>query len=450
MRTVVHRAVGLLQELGIDAADVPSEVDTFLSVNDIIRYCASRHWPAHDTLRLDRRVILTVALRDYQTRAVEAVIDRDERGTCVRSGMIVLPCGSGKTLVGCAIAYGVGVRCIVMTTNATHQWKATLARWFPTLRVMEVGVDVFTPSYDVALLTYTSAVASTQAAVLNVLRLGCEVLLLDEVHAAAADCHLKMIQKIRCKVCVGLTATPVREDERFKGIESFVGRVLHASHRSDLVRQGYLSQVHCENPIVPMPFETTTNRASVLNPYKIAAMDAILHYLAGEKTIVFCDDVRCLKMVHTHLVHRHVSLCGPLSMESTAEERKLHMRRFQCDRSVITMSRVGDEAFDIPEASALIVLWNGWASRRQLIQRLGRISRPGHVGRAFVLLSDIASELERAKHRDTFVAREGYPVTTRRFETHPWMPKDGARIEACCDALVDSSRGGLKRRRQSD
>ena len=450
MRTVVHRAVALLQELGIDAANVPSEVDTFLSVNDVICYCASRRWPAHDTLRLDRRVWLTFALRDYQTTAVEAIIDTDERGTCVRSGIIVMPCGSGKTLVGCAIAHGVGVRCIVMTTNATHQWKATLVRWFKTLRVMEVGVDPFTPSYDIALLTYTSAVASTQTAVLNVLRLGCEVLLLDEVHAAAADCHLKMIRQIRCEVCVGLTATPVREDERFKGIESFVGNVLHASPRADLVRQGYLSPVHCENLIVPMPFETTTNRASVLNPYKIAAMDAILHHLTDEKTIDFCDDVWCLKMVHTHLVHRHVSVCGPLSMESTVEERKLHMRRFQCERSVITMSRVGDEAFDIPQASALIVLWNGWASRRQLIQRLGRISRPGHVGRAYVLLSDIVSELDRAGHRDAFLVREGYPVTMQRFETHPWMPDDGARIEACCDALVGSSRGALKRRRQSD
>ena len=453
MRRVSPKASELLRELRLHADEVASNVASHLTAGDIVSHCANRHWPAHATMHISRRVPSNIALRAYQREAVASVVCDDtekDGGVVVRSGMVVMPCGSGKTVVGCAIARLVGVRCIIMTTNATHQWKATFAKWFPALHVVDIGVDEFTFSYVVALLTYASAVSSTQAAVRNACNLGCEVLLLDEVHAAAADTYLKMVRRIRCKVCVGLTATPVREDERFKGIESFVGKVLHVSNRADLVCRGFLSPVSCENVIVPMPFATMTNRASVLNPYKIAAMDAILKHLHAEKTIVFCDDISCLKMVHTHLVHRNISVCGPISMQSTAEERLRHLRCFQGTRAVITMSRVGDEAFDLPQASALIVLWNGWASRRQLMQRLGRISRPGHMGRAFVLLSDIKSELDRASHRDAFLLGEGYEVTTRRFESHPWMPDDVACIEECCESLVNWTPSGLKRRRESD
>ena len=398
-------------------------------------------------------------MRSYQTDAVKAVICTDGR---VRNGVIVMPCGSGKTLVGCALCALVverGQRCVVLTTTALNQWMETFARHFPHLRVWDSTSDARALNFDVCLGTYNSIINKNRRENRIMSVLGGSLLLCDEVHAVGAKKYNAAVGQVRCSVRVGLTATPIREDDQYElAVKSMFGETLFKPCRKTLVAEGFLARIEIVNVIVPFPKDRlgTGNMASVLNPFKIAAMDALLSDACNKKIIVYCDDVQALHRVHAHIVQTVGALRGvggPLTMQTSLSDRIAQLRTFttQTGPQAMTMSRVGDESYDIPDADTAILLWNGWGSRRQLVQRIGRVSRPGHVGRVFVLLSDEEAELRRAQHRDDFLKAEGFSIATERGPTllpHAAWDRAGAQVERI-RAFMDEQ-GAKKRKRSPD
>lgn len=361
-------------------------------------------------------------IRYYQWQAAHALLRR--------SGFVVAPCGSGKTLIGCLIAALNGGRFLVLTTRYAAQWCETLARFFePTAHRTRVLLAVGETPALKAGDPFPAAVVSTYAAFATakystLRQLVYDTVILDEAHAAAARTHLALLDSLHCVWACGLTATKVREDDELQKLERRFGpdRVLSVVERAQLIADGFVNAVRILHLLVPFTHMADLERrmgrtaALGLHPHKIQVVLSALRQLAheGHKTIVFCDDLFALDWVMQIAVANGVACIGQITMKTPQDQRAQQIDAFSraAPPATLFLSRTGDEALDLPSASAGIVFWHNWKSRRQIVQRLGRLARP-HTGAQpvfLVVLLDEPKELERSKHREAFLAEHGFAV----------------------------------------
>jgi DNA excision repair protein ERCC-3 len=333
-------------------------------------------------------------IRRYQERSLAKMFGNGR----ARSGIIVLPCGAGKTLTGVTAAQTIKKSVVCLCTNAVSvlQWKFQFQLWtdIPDDRICCFTSDkkeTLHPESCVLITTYTmisfSGNRSDQSKQVMDAITAREwgLLLMDEVHVVPAKMFRRVISSVKAHCRLGLTATLVREDDLIADLNFLIGPKLYEANWMDLTAQGYLANVQCVEVWCPMTglfmgeyLKAKNARLKqllyVMNPRKIRAVEYLVkfHEARGDKIILFSDLVYSLK-------HYADILKKPMIYGETPEkERQAILGLFRSTNAIqtICISKVGDTSIDLPEANVVIQVSSHFGSRRQEAQRLGRILRP--------------------------------------------------------------------------
>ncbi|KAI1082280.1 DNA repair helicase rad25 [Whalleya microplaca] len=383
------------------------------------------------TLDIDLRP--ATQIRSYQEKSLSKMFGNGR----AKSGIIVLPCGAGKTLVGitaaCTIKKGTIVLCT--STMSAVQWKNEFLKWS---NIREDDVCLFTSdsksrfpgNTGIIVTTYNMVTVSGKKRAHDSQKMmdfltGREwgLMLLDEVHVVPANIFRKVSHSIKSHAKLGLTATLLREDDKISDLNFLIGPKLYEANWMELSEQGHIAKVQCAEVWCPMTTEfydeylRTADRGLkqnlyVMNPRKIQACQFLINYheQRGDKIIVFSDNVYALKEIALSL--KKAFICG-----STANnERQTVLTNFMTNPYVKTvfLSKIGDTSLDLPEATCLIQISSHYGSRRQEAQRLGRILRAkrrsdeGFNAFFYSLVSKDTSEMYYSTRRQAFLVDQGY------------------------------------------
>ncbi|ORX41081.1 putative general RNA polymerase II transcription factor [Kockovaella imperatae] len=380
---------------------------------------------------LDIQLKPMTVIRPYQETSLAKMFGNGR----ARSGIIVLPCGAGKTLVGITAACTIKKSTLVLCTSAVSvaQWKQQFLH-FSNVSERQICAftqsekEMFTGPAGIVISTYpmiahTGKRAHDAEKMMQFLRSReWGFLLLDEVHVVPANMFRKCLNGFKVHAKLGLTATLVREDDKIGDLGYLIGPKLYEANWMDLAKNGHIATVQCAEVWCPMTPEfyreylRTASRKRILlhamNPNKIQACQFLINYheSRGDKVIVFSDNVYALEAYAKKLGKSFIH-------GGTAEGERLRiLSRFQHDPQLNTifLSKVGDTSIDLPEATCLIQISSHFGSRRQEAQRLGRILRAkrrndeGFNAFFYSLVSKDTQEMYYSSKRQGFLIDQGY------------------------------------------
>ncbi|KAF5306668.1 hypothetical protein FQR65_LT07223 [Abscondita terminalis] len=347
----------------------------------------------NDTINPDINIDLkpSAVLRPYQEKSLRKMFGNGR----ARSGVIVLPCGAGKSLVGVTACCTVRKRALVLCNSgvSVEQWKQQFKMWSTADDSMicrftseakdkPMGCGILVTTYS--MITHTqrrSWEAEQTMKWLQEQEWG--IMVLDEVHTIPAKMFRRVLTIVQSHCKLGLTATLLREDDKIADLNFLIGPKLYEANWLELQKRGFIARVQCAEvwcPMVPEFYREylicrTSKRLLlyVMNPNKFRACQFLIRYheRRGDKTIVFSDNVFALK--HYAIKMNKPYIYGP----TTQSERIQILQNFKFNPKVNTIfvSKVADTSFDLPEANVLIQISSHGGSRRQEAQRLGRILR---------------------------------------------------------------------------
>ncbi|KAG7548791.1 P-loop containing nucleoside triphosphate hydrolase [Arabidopsis suecica] len=332
--------------------------------------------------------------RPYQEKSLSKMFGNGR----ARSGIIVLPCGAGKSLVGVSAAARIKKSCLCLATNAVSvdQWAFQFKLW-STIRDDQIcrftsdSKERFRGNAGVVVTTYNMVAFSgkrseeSEKIIEEMRNREWGLLLMDEVHVVPAHMFRKVISITKSHCKLGLTATLVREDERITDLNFLIGPKLYEANWLDLVKGGFIANVQCAEVWCPMTKEFFAEYLKkenskkkqalyVMNPNKFRACEFLIRFheqQRGDKIIVFADNLFAL-------TEYAMKLRKPMIYGATSHiERTKILEAFKTSKDVNTvfLSKVGDNSIDIPEANVIIQISSHAGSRRQEAQRLGRILR---------------------------------------------------------------------------
>jgi len=353
-------------------------------------------------------------LRDYQADAVEGFWHGG-------SGVVVLPCGAGKTLVGAAAMARAGATTLILVTNtvAGRQWKRELVAR-TSLTEDEIGEysGERKEIRPVTIATYQVMTRKTKGE-FRALELfdtrDWGLIIYDEVHLLPAPVF-RMTSDLQSRRRLGLTATLVREDGREGDVFSLIGPKRYDAPWRDIEAQGWVAPADCVEVRVTMTdneriiYATAEAeeryRLCACARTKIPVVKSILARHPGEPTLV-------IGAYLDQLDELGVALDAPVIQGSTKnKERELLFDQFRRgELPVLVVSKVANFSIDLPDASVAIQVSGTFGSRQEEAQRLGRILRPKTDGRQAHFYSVVARDsvdAEYAAHRQRFLAEQGY------------------------------------------
>ncbi|KAL7663457.1 DNA helicase [[Candida] zeylanoides] len=370
-------------------------------------------------------------IRPYQEKSLNKMFGNGR----ARSGIIVLPCGAGKTLVGITAACTIRKSIIVLCTSSVSvmQWRQQFLQW---CTIQPENVAVFTSENKEMFAGESGLVVSTYSMVANTRNRSHDsqkvmdfltsrewgFIILDEVHVVPAAMFRRVVTTIAAHAKLGLTATLVREDDKIDDLNFLIGPKLYEANWMDLAQKGHIANVQCAEVWCPMTAEfyqeylreTARKRMLlyIMNPTKFQACQFLIHYheKRGDKIIVFSDNVYALQ-------EYALKLGKPFIYGSTPQsERMTILQNFQHNDQINTifLSKVGDTSIDLPEATCLIQISSHYGSRRQEAQRLGRILRAkrrndeGFNAFFYSLVSKDTQEMYYSTKRQAFLVDQGY------------------------------------------
>lgn len=371
-------------------------------------------------------------IRPYQEKSLSKMFGNGR----AKSGLIVLPCGAGKTLVGITAACTIKKGIIVLCTSSMSvvQWRQEFLKWSNinpddiVAFTSDSKGSVFTGSTGIIVTTYSmvtqSRARSYDAEKMMKFLTGREwgLMLLDEVHVVPANIFRKVTSSIKTHSKLGLTATLLREDDKISDLNFLIGPKLFEANWMELSKQGHIARVQCAEVWCPMPTEfydeylrapsRKKNLLYIMNPRKFQACQYLINYheSRGDKIIVFSDNVYALKAYALKLGKAFI-------YGSTGQEERLRvLENFQHNPQVNTLflSKIGDTSLDLPEATCLIQISSHYGSRRQEAQRLGRILRAkrrndeGFNAFFYSLVSKDTQEMYFSSKRQAFLVDQGY------------------------------------------
>ncbi|OXM15834.1 DNA repair helicase XPB [Paenibacillus herberti] len=362
-------------------------------------------------------------LRDYQQEAVERFCRQGGQGG---SGVIVLPCGAGKTLVGAAALARLGCAALVLTSGSTsvRQWKRELLDK-TTISESDIGEytgdlkqirPVTIASYQILAQGKVNARknnAGDHMGLFNSRDWG--LIIYDEVHLLPAPVF-RLTADLQATRRLGLTATLVREDGRAEDVFSLIGPKLYELPWRDLERQGWIASVSCLELRVPLcdsvveAYEgadlKTRLRLAAENPAKAEAVRDVLDRHPGRQALVIGHYLDQLRSLGAEL--EAPVLCG----STPAEEREELFRRFNSgELTLLVVSRVANFAVDLPSASLAVQVSGTFGSRQEEAQRIGRLLRPkpgDNTAFFYTVVTSGTKETEFALKRQLFMVEQGY------------------------------------------
>lgn len=362
------------------------------------------------------------ALRSYQKRSAELFhAGGSERGG---SGVIVLPCGAGKTIVAMAVMNLVKAETLILTTNtvAVRQWRSEL---LDKSNVPEEDIGEYTgvrkEIKPITISTYQilthrrkkGATPFTHFGLFDAKDWG--LIVYDEVHLLPAPVF-RATADLQARRRLGLTATLVREDQREEDVFSLIGPKRFDMPWKELERHGWIATAECIEVRVPMPAEQRLNylslpvrerfRVASENPDKVDVLRRILVLHKDDLVLVigqYLDQIE-------EMARR---IDAPLITGKTpvAERQVLYQKFRTGEIPVLVVSKVGNFAIDLPDASVAVQVSGTFGSRQEEAQRLGRILRPkshGSPATFYSLVSRDTKEEEYAQKRQRYLTERGY------------------------------------------
>ena len=324
-------------------------------------------------------------LRDYQVHAVDAFYGDGIEGG---SGVVVLPCGAGKTMVGLAAMARLGMRTLVLCTNVTalRQWRTELLDK-TTLTEDDIGEysgatkqirPVTLSTYQI--LTYRRSKTDdfVHFGLFDDARWG--LVIYDEVHLLPAPVF-RTVALLQARRRMGLTATLVREDGKQGDVFALIGPKRFDMPWKDLEHQGWIASASCTEIRIGFSDEDRLRYATSddREKFRIAATNARKGAMVEKLLAKHQEDkVLILGMYLDQLewIARRWKL--PLVTGKTPQKRRDEL--FESFRRggepVMVVSKVGNFSVDLPDASVAIQVSGTWGSRQEEAQRLGRILRP--------------------------------------------------------------------------
>ena len=356
-------------------------------------------------------------LRSYQQEAVDGF-------WAGGSGVVVLPCGAGKTLVGAAAMATAKATTLILVTNtvAGRQWKRELVAR-TSLTEDEIGEysgerkeirPVTIATYQV--LTSRRGGAFTHLDLFGARDWG--LVIYDEVHLLPAPIF-RFTADLQARRRLGLTATLVREDGREGDVFSLIGPKRYDAPWKDIEAQGWIAPAECTEVRVTLTENERMTYAisEAEERYRVAAtartklpvVKALVDRHPEEQVLVIGGFLDQLHELGDYLQ-------APIVQGSTTNKER--ERLFDAFRSgelrTLVLSKVGNFSIDLPEAAVAIQVSGTFGSRQEEAQRLGRVLRPKADGRQahfYTVVSRDTIDTEYAAHRQRFLAEQGYAYT---------------------------------------
>ena len=358
--------------------------------------------------------------RPYQRDAVDAFAS----GVGAGSGVVVLPCGAGKTLVGIMAMVRLGMKTLVLCTGHTalQQWRAEILNR-TTLTPDDIG-EYSGRSRELRPVTLTTYQLLTwrpeKGAVPPHFRLFHEadwgLILYDEVHLLPAPIFRETAW-LQARRRLGLTATLVREDGREGDVFALIGPKRFDLPWKELEKQGWIAQARCIEVRVPLSDDDRLRyvRATPRSRFPIAAKNARKGPVL-EKLLKRHEDDQVL-VLGTYLdqlnwVARRFELPIVTGKTPNDERERLFAAFRSGEISRLALSKVGNFAIDLPGANVAIQIAGTFGSRQEEAQRLGRVLRPKdgtNQALFYSLVTAESREQEMAERRQLFLAEQGYP-----------------------------------------
>ncbi len=380
-------------------------------------------YPVDDRIPLvkSEHVAITMSckLRDYQENAVRSLLG--DLGPGTGYGTIVMPCGSGKTVVGMKIMEALQTRTLILCPNvvAVHQWINEI-KSKTNLSDDMVGEysgekkeirPITVCTYQV--LTYRAS-KDGDFEHMKVIEAGnWGLVIYDEVHMLPAPVF-KITAELQSVYRAGLTATLIREDGKEDDVFSLVGPKRFDIPWTDLSQKGWIASAYCVEVRVPLkedlalPYAIANRREKYklasTNEAKNAVIDSLLEKHKGESILIIGQYLDQLKDLQKRLGF-------PMITGSTSNSKRdeLYSRFKEGLDKVIIVSKVANFAIDLPDASVAIQISGTFGSRQEEAQRLGRILRPKRNPCFFYsLVSKYTVEEEFSANRQKFLVEQGY------------------------------------------
>ncbi|MFI6575261.1 DNA repair helicase XPB [Nocardiopsis sp. NPDC050513] len=353
-------------------------------------------------------------LRGYQKEAAESF-------HAGGSGVVVLPCGAGKTVVGAAAMALTGATTLILVTNtvSVHQWRSELLRR-TSLTEDEIGEysGARKEIRPVTIATY-QVMAARRKGVYTHLELfdarDWGLVVYDEVHLLPAPIF-RMTADLQARRRLGLTATLVREDGREGDVFSLIGPKRYDAPWKDMEHQGWIAPADCVEVRVDL---SESERLA----YATAEPEDRYRFCASSdsKTTVVREIVRRHPEEQVLVIGSYIdqldelgeSLDAPvIKGETRNKERERLFDAFRAgELRTLVVSKVANFSIDLPEAGVAVQVSGSFGSRQEEAQRLGRVLRPKSDGRAARFYAVVARDTldqDYAAHRQRFLAEQGY------------------------------------------
>ena len=356
-------------------------------------------------------------LRGYQQKAIDNFFDGG-------SGVVVLPCGAGKTLVGAGAMATAKTNTLILVTNtvSARQWRDELLRR-TTLTEDEIGeysgqVKEVKP---VTIATYQILTAKRKGeyahlALLDAMDWG--LVVYDEVHLLPAPVF-KLTAELQARRRLGLTATLVREDGREGDVFSLIGPKRFDAPWKEIEAQGYISPATCYEVRIDLPQSERLTYAAAADDerYRLAAtapakLEVVRNLVArheGERILVIGQYLDQIDELAEELG------APKLTGSTPVDERERLFQAFRIGEiTTLVVSKVANFSVDLPEATVAIQVSGSFGSRQEEAQRLGRLLRPKESGLSanfYTLVARDTVDQDFAQNRQRFLAEQGYSYT---------------------------------------
>ncbi len=378
-------------------------------------------WPAEDLAGYVDGEAHAIALREdgwsmraYQQEAVDGFWHGG-------SGVVVLPCGAGKTIVGAAAMAQAGATTLILVTNtvSARQWRHELLKR-TSLTDEEIGEysgarkevrPVTIATYQV--MTTRRKGVYTHLELLDARDWG--LVVYDEVHLLPAPIF-RMTADLQARRRLGLTATLVREDGREGDVFSLIGPKRYDAPWKDIEAQGWIAPADCVEVRVTLTDSERLAYATAepeeryrfasCTPSKTRVVEQLVARHRGEQMLVIGQYLDQLDDLGARLE------APVIKGDTTVKERERLFQAFRTgEESLLVVSKVANFSIDLPEAAVAIQVSGTFGSRQEEAQRLGRVLRPkadGRTARFYAVTARDTVDQDFAAHRQRFLAEQGY------------------------------------------
>ncbi len=360
-------------------------------------------------------------IREYQHEAAEMFYCGG--AATGGSGVLVLPCGAGKTIIGITAMTMVKQKTLILTTNVTalRQWKSEIVDK-TTLAADQVGeysgeeknvCPVTVSTYQI--LTYRDRKTDDfpHMELFDAHNWG--LIIYDEVHMLPAPVF-RAVADIQAKRRLGLTATLVREDGKEEDVFSLIGPKRYDKPWKELESQGWIAEAICTEVRIPMSDELKLEyavadlrakyRLSMENPLKLTVVQQLLERHKGDRVLIIGQYLGQLAQI------QKLTQAPIITGQTPNSEREEIFGKFKAgDMNVLIVSKVANFAIDLPDANVAIQISGTYRSRQEETQRLGRVLRPKADGSSawfYSVVTKDSKDQECAKKRSLFLTEQGY------------------------------------------